>query len=412
MNKKRVVITGVGVVAPNGIGKNAFWQSLADGRSGIKPITLFDTSFFKPKTAGECSDFNAEEFLGTKGLRNLDRSTKLVLSAAKLAIEDAKLKITEENSDDIGVVTATTLSVIANIFEFSKEAHDEGPQFVNPAMFPRTTINSPSSQISIKFNIKGFNTTISTGFSASLDSLKYAADFIKLGRAKAVLVAGVEAIFFQTFLGFNKIDFLAGIKGKEISCPFDRRRNGIILGEGSAALLLEDEKSALKRNARIYAQVSAVENYFDPFRSSIGRYSPYSVGLKRSMSQALKNANLKTNEIDYICAAANSVPSQDRLETAAIKEVFGLLAKDIPVSSIKSMIGETVSAAGILQIASVLGAMENNFIPPTINYKEPDPVCDLDYVPNKKREKTIKNVLVNNFGPGGNNAAAVIKKYS
>lgn len=412
MDRKRAVITGIGVIAPNGIGKEAFWQSLAEGRSGIKPITLFDTVLFKTKTAGECSDFNAQEFLGTKGLRNLDRSTKLVLSAAKLAIEDAKLTITAENTDDIGVVTATTLSVILNISVFSKEAQDEGPQLVNPAMFPSTTINSPSSQVSIKFNIKGFNTTVSTGFSASLDSLKYAVDFLKLGRAKTVLVAGVESIFFQTFAGFNKLEFLAGIKGEEICCPFDRRRNGIILGEGSGVLVLEDEDNALKRNARIYAEVSAVENYFDPVHSSSGRYSHSSEGLKRSIIQALIDADLKTKDIDYICAAANSVQNQDRLETAAIKEVFGPVAEDIPVSSIKSMIGETVSAAGVLQIAAALGAMENNFVPPTINYKEPDPACGLDYVPNKKREKTVKNVLINNFGPGGNNASAIIKKYS
>ncbi len=412
MAKKRVVITGLGVIAPNGIGKETFWKALAEGRSGIKPITLFDTTFFKTKLAGECSDFHAEKFLGSKGLRNFDRSTKLVLSAAKLAIEDAKLTITEENTDEIGVVTATTLSVIMNIAEFNKEAQDEGPQLVNPAMFPSTTINSPSSQISIKFNIKGFNTTISTGFSASLDSLKYAADFIKLGRAKIVLVAGVESIFFQTFVGFNKLEFLAGIKGEEICCPFDQRRNGIILGEGSVVLVLESEENALKRSAKIYAEVAGVENYFDPIHSSSGRYNPCSEGLKRSIVQTLKDANLKTNDIDYICAAANSVQSQDRLETAAIKEVFGPLAKDIAVSSIKSMIGETVSAAGVLQIAAALGAMKNNFIPPTINYKDPDPACDLDYVPNKKRERTVKNVLINNFGPGGNNAAAIIKKYS
>ena len=157
---------------------------------------------------------------------------------------------------------------------------------------------------------------------------------------------------------------------------------------------------------------AAVENYFDPVHSSSGRYSHSSEGLKRSMIQALSDADLKTKDIDYICAAANSVQNQDRLETAAIKEVFGSISEDVPVSSIKSMIGETVSAAGILQIAAALGAMENNFIPPTINYKEPDPACGLDYVPNKKREKTLKNVLINNFGPGGNNASAIIKKYS
>jgi len=404
-----VVITGVGVIAPNGTGKEKYWEALKEGRSGIKPVTIFETAFFKAKQAGECSGFNAEDFLGSKGLRNLDRSTKLVCSAAKLALDDAKLNITEENTNDIGVVTGTTLSVIWNISEFSKEAQDEGPHFVNPAMFPGTTINSPSSQISIKFNIKGFNTTVSTGYSAGLDALKYAVDFIKLGRAKAVLVAGVEALFFQSFVGFHKLEFLAGIKGEEISCPFDKRRNGIILGEGAGVLVIEDEDYARKRNASIYARLKAVESIFDPFRS--GKYNPKATGLKKSITEALRNSGVDKNEIDYICAAANSVQNQDLFETRVIKEVFESRAKNIPVSSIKSMIGEAVSAAGILQAAASIGAMENSFIPPTINYKENDPECDLDYVANKAREKKVNNVLINNFGPGGNNAAAVLSKY-
>jgi 3-oxoacyl-[acyl-carrier-protein] synthase II len=409
MKDPRVVITGVGVISPNGIGKEKYWQALKEGRSGIKPITIFETAFFKAKSAGECTEFNAEDFLGSKGLRNLDRSTKLVCSAAKLALDDAVLNITEENANDIGIVTATTLSVIFNISEFSKEAQDEGPQFVNPAMFPGTTINSPSSQVSIKFNIKGFNTTVSTGYSASLDALKYAVDFIKLGRAKAVLVAGVESLFFQSFVGFHKLEFLAGIKGEEMSCPFDKRRNGIVLGEGAGVLVIENEDYAKNRKAKIYAQVKAVESLFDPFRT--GKYNPKATGLKKSINDALKKSGVNLNEIDYICAAANSVQNQDALETAVIKEVFENQAYNIPVSSIKSMIGEAVSAAGVLQIAASVGAMENNFVPPTINYKEKDPECDLEYAVNKAIEKKINNVLINNFGPGGNNAACVISKY-
>ncbi len=258
MTKKRVVVTGLGVIAPNGIGKEAFWKALAEGRSGIKPITLFDTTFFKTKLAGECSDFHAEEFLGSKGLRNLDRSTKLVLAAAKLAIEDAKLIITEENTDNIGVVTATTFSSLWDLAEFSKEIHNEGPQFASPGLFAPTTMNFSSSQISIWYKIKGFNTTISTGFTAGLDSLKYAFDFIQADRAKSILVAGVEGLSFPGFVGFNKIDFLAGIKGEEICCPFDQRRNGIILGEGAAVLVVEDEKTAKARNATILAEVLSV----------------------------------------------------------------------------------------------------------------------------------------------------------
>jgi len=261
MSKKRIVITGVGVVAPNGIGKDVFWEALEKGKSGIKPITLFDTTCFKAKQAAECSDFNAGDLLGAKGLRNLDRATKLVLSAVKLCLEDADYLITDTNTHYTGVVTATTLSVINNISEFSKEAQDSGPQFVNPAAFPGTTINSPSSHISIRFGIKGFNSTVSTGYTASLDALKYAVDMIDTDRATAVLLAGVEAIFPQSYIGFSKLEFLAGIKGEEICCPFDRRRNGIVLGEGAGVIMIEEVEAARKRNARIYAEINSVHSF-------------------------------------------------------------------------------------------------------------------------------------------------------
>ncbi|HOW42851.1 MAG TPA: beta-ketoacyl-[acyl-carrier-protein] synthase family protein [Candidatus Omnitrophota bacterium] len=402
------VITGIGVIAPNGIGKENYWKALREGTSGIRPISVFETAFFKAHTAGEIADFEAERFLGSKGLRNMDRSTRLLCSATKLAIDDAGLQIGENNTDDVGVTTATTLSVIFNISQFTKDAAQEGPQYVNPAMFPGTTINSPSSQLAIRFGIKGFNATVSTGYSASLDALKYSVDMIKSGRSKAVLVAAVESLFFQTFVGFYKLEFLAGIKGEELSCPFDKRRNGIILGEGSCVLVVEDEEFARSRGATIYARVAAVESFFDPFRS--GKYNPKAVGLKRSISEAMQNARLAPEKLDYICATANSVVHQDAIETAVIKEVFGAQAARIPVSATKSMLGETVSASGLLQIAAGIGSIQQGFIPPTINYREIDPVCDLDYVPNQARQKKINTVLVNNFGPGGNNAAAIISR--
>ncbi|KPK43039.1 MAG: hypothetical protein AMJ78_00305 [Omnitrophica WOR_2 bacterium SM23_29] len=409
MKSPRIVISGVGVIAPNGIGKEEFWEALKEGRSGIRQISVFDSSLFKTHLAGEVINFEVEKFLGTKGLRNLDRSTKFLCSAAKLALEDAGLQITEENTNDIGVITATTLSVIWNVADFSREAEEEGPRFVNPAMFPGTTINAPSSQVSIKFKIKGFNTTVSTGYTASLDALKYAVDFIRLGRAKVVLVGGVESLFFQSFVGFYKLDFLAGIKGEEISCPFDKRRNGIILGEGAGVLVIEEENHARERNAKVYAEVLGAESLFDAYRS--GRYHPYMEGLKRTMSGAIEDSGLNKEDIDYISAAANSVPEQDKLETQVIKEFFEDKAKEIPISSIKSMIGEAVSASGIFQLCASVGSIDKKFIPPTINYKESDPDCDLDYVPNKSRDQEIRNVLINNFGPGGNNASAIIGKY-
>jgi 3-oxoacyl-[acyl-carrier-protein] synthase II len=409
MSEKRVVITGLGIIAPNGIGKEEFWQALEEGYSGIKPITVFDTTLFKTHLAGEVTNFEAEKFLGEKGLRNLDRGTKFLCSVAKLALEDANLVITEENTEDIGVVTATTLSAMWNIVEFSKEIEHEGPQFVNPAFFPGTTINAPSSQVSIRFKIKGFNTTVSTGYTASLDALKYAVDFIKLGRAKAVLVAGVEALTFENYVGFYKLNFLAGINGEELSCPFDKRRNGMILGEGAGVLLIEEEDFAKSRNTPIYAEILSVESLFDAFRS--GKFDPHAGGLKRTMSKVLRNSNLDKDDIGYICAAANSGLQQDRLETEAIKEIFREKAKEIPISSIKSMLGESFSVSGLLQMVAAVGSIQKNFIPATINYKMKDQDCDLDYVVEGCRRGEVNNVLINNFGPGGGNASVIFSRY-
>ena len=404
-----VVITGLGIISPIGIGKDEFWESLRAGRSGVRQITVFDPGLFKAQMAAEVCNFSAETFLGQKGLRNFDRATRFLCSAAKLALDDGDLKIDNTNATEVGVVTATTLSAIRNISEFSQEAAQEGPQFVNPAGFPGTTINAPSSQVSIWFGIKGFNATVSTGYTAGLDALRYAVDFIRLGRVKAVLVAGVESLSFQNFVGFYNLGFLAGINGEEVSCPFDKRRNGIILGEGAGVVLIENEEYALRRNAHIYAKILSVESSFDAYRS--GKYEPKAEGLKRVMSRAQKASGKGVHEIDYICAAANSVLQQDALETLAIKTVYESEALSIPVTSIKSMMGESISVAGIFQVAASAGAVCKNFIPPTINYKEFDAACDLEYVPNSAKEKEVHNVMINNFGPGGNNASAVISKY-
>jgi len=409
VNKKRIVITGIGVIAPNGIGKEQFWTALKEGRSGIKPISRFDTSEFKCKLGGEVSNFNPTVFLGSKGLKSLDRTTRLLCSAAKLAIEDAKLTINYKNTDDIGVCTGTTLSSLWNFAEFERGAIKEGPLFTDAALFPGTVINAASSQVSIRFNIQGFNTTISTGYTSSLDALKYAVDFIRLGKIKAVLVGAVESFALINFTGFYRLGFFAGIKGEELSCPFDKRRNGIIFSEGAAVIVIEDEEYAKKRKANIYAEINGIGNYFDAYK--MGKYNPEANGLRESMKKAVRDSGLRITDIDYINASANSVPEQDRLETKAIKDVFGRLAYNIPVSSIKSMIGEPFSAGGLFQIASSAGSIANNFIPPTINYKVKDNDCNLDYVVNKSRIARINNILINNFGPGGNNTSSIISRY-
>ncbi|MDI6606045.1 MAG: beta-ketoacyl synthase N-terminal-like domain-containing protein, partial [Candidatus Omnitrophota bacterium] len=222
MPEEKIVITGLGVISSNGVGKDAFFEGIFSGASGIGPISLFDTSSLKVKTAAEIKDFSPQEFLGAKGLRTLDRSTKLAASAARMALDDAGLEVKEENSRQIGIVIGSTLGSISSISDFDREALTEGPRYVNPALFPNTVINSPASQVAIKFNIKGFNATLSTGFSAGLDAINYAVDMLRFAKAKIVLAGGVEELCIQVFLGFYKCGMLAGSGGAsgEICCPF------------------------------------------------------------------------------------------------------------------------------------------------------------------------------------------------
>jgi len=407
---KRVVITGVGVLAPNGKGREDFWQALREGRPGYRPITLFDTADFRVKQAGEISDFDPKLYMGSKGLRNLDRATKLLVSAAKLSIEDSGFTITEDNTDQVGVSVGTTLGSLKSISDFDEVTLKEGPRYTNPAHFPNTVINSPASQVSIWHHIKGFNTTISTGFTASLDAMQYAYDFIQLDRANIIYVGGVEEMCLQTFFGFYALEFLSAAKKGQpfINCPFDRRRNGIVFGEGACLLAMEEYRHARKRKARILGEVVSFGYYFDPFR--MNKYNPRGTGVKAAMRQALKQAHLKPHQIDYICANANSTPAADRIEAEAIHEVFGTHGKEIPVSAIKSMTGECYSVSGALAVAAVLGVLNEDFLPPTINHVEPDPQCGLDVVPNQARSAEVNHAMLINFGPSGACVVMILRK--
>ena len=409
--KKRVVITGLGILASNGKGKDEYWQALKEGKIGYKPVTLFDASPFLVREAGEISDFDPKIYMGTKGLRNLDRSTMLLVSAAKLAITDSRFEITKDNTDEVGVSVGTTLGSIKSISDFDEVTLKEGPRYTNPAFFPNTVINSPASQVSIWHHIQGFNTTISTGFTASTDAVSYAYDFIQYGRAKVIYAGGVEEMCMQTFFGMHSLKFLSGSKEGEpfINCPFDKRRNGITFGEGACLMALEEHEHAKNRNAPILAEIAGFGYCFDPFR--INKYNPRGVGLKASIQAALENADMKPQDIGYICANANSTVAADKIETEAVKEIFGKHAYAIPVSSIKSMIGECYSVSGAFGIAAALGVLNKNFIPPTVNYREKDPNCDLDYVPNKSREAKVKNILVITFGPNGSNSCIVLRRF-
>ncbi|MCU0665690.1 MAG: beta-ketoacyl-[acyl-carrier-protein] synthase family protein [Candidatus Omnitrophica bacterium] len=406
MPKTRIVITGIGVLAANGISKDAFWNSIFSGQSGIKPITLFDVSGHKIKLAGQINDFKPEDILGPKGLRTLDRSTKLLSCASKFALDDAKLVITEDNCSNIGFACGNTLGSVYSISEFDKEAIIDGPQYVNPAHFPNTVINSPSGQVSIRFNIKGFNATISTGFCASLDALGYALDFIKSGRIKTVLASTVEEFCLQTYLGFYRTGFLAA--KEEICCPFDKRRNGITIGESSSCIVVETLEQALLRKAVIYAEVLGFGRGFDAYR--MNKYSQAGRGLSLAINSCLDDAALKPEDIDYICAGANSHPDADLTEGKAINEIFSQSRKPY-VSSIKAVTGECFSASGLLQLIASVGAMNKGIIPYTLNLREPDERIKLNYVMGSFKKAKVERVLINNMGPSGCNSSVVIGKY-
>ena len=411
--KKRIVITGIGVLASNGIGKDDFWNALEKGVSGIKEVTLFDTSTTRSKLAGEISDFRPEDILGKKGLRTLDRSTKLVNCAAKLALDDASIKepLSEDEANVFGVSLGSAMGSVWSISEFDKETLREGPRAVNPALFPNTVMNSPASHISIRFNIKGFNSTISTGFCSSIDAIYYAMNMLELYDYEAVLAGGVEELCEQTYKGFHKIGHLAGSReGKlELNCPFDKRRNGIVVGEGAAIFILETLDHAKKRGTRIYAEIAGYGTSFDPKSKNI--YSPKAKGATEAMQYALKDAGLEPQDIDYISASANSTLDCDVMEARAVESVFKKKSRKIPISSIKSMLGESFSASGAMNFAASLGVIKKDFLPPTINYEKIDKRCGLDCVPNKARKKKANKVLINSFSPTGNNSSLVMSRY-
>lgn len=410
MDTKDFVISGLGVIAPNGVGKEAFWEALNAGKDAIAPIEKFTDDRFSVKVAGEVKGFDPKVILGPKGLRNLDSSTLFLVSAAKQVIDEAKLEITPANTDDFGVSTGTTFPHLASMIEFDREVLQEGLEFSNPALFPSTVLNAASSQVSIRFNIQGFNSTVSTGYTASLEALSYALSALTTNKAKTVLVGGVETLNRSLFFGFHKLGYMAGLKGIALSCPFDKRRNGPLLGEAAAMLCVEEAKRAKQRGVPIFARVKSTANYFDAFK--IGRIHPQGLGLEKVIRKALGEARVEPKDIDYIAGCANSSLELDRIEVAVLKRVFGKDLAKIPVSSIKSMIGETISASGVLQIVSVVGAMVKGLIPPTINYQEKDPECDIDCVPNRAQKKDVKFALVTSFGPGGYNSACILEKYS
>ncbi len=409
--KRRVVITGLGVIAPNGVGKRAFWDALKEGRSGIRRITRFDPSPFPTQFAGE-ADFDPTKFISFKQMKRMDRTSHLAVSATKMAVEDAKLKIEDENRERIGVMIGTAMAGHGMILEQHNAFLNKGPMridtFTAIASFP----DAPSSQISIELGIKGPSFSIATACSSASDAIGYAFNAIRNKELDIIIMGGADAPLFPPILSaFCVLRALSKRNDapEEASRPFDKTRDGFVLGEGSGILILEDLEHTLKRKAHIYGEILGFGMSCDAYHMT--KPEPTGGQAIRALRLALEDAKIKPEDVEYINAHGTSTPLNDKNETFVIKEVFGKHAHKIPVSSIKSMIGHLIGAAGSVELIGALMALEEGIIPPTINYKTPDPDCDLDYVPNKSRQKDIKVILKNSFGFGGKNSAIVVRKF-
>ena len=409
--RRRVVITGLGVIAPNGVGKRAFWDALKQGRSGIRRITRFNPEIFPTQFAGE-SDFDPAKFISAKQMRRMDRTSHLAVSAAKMGIEDSGLDIQKEDPERIGVMIGTAMAGHGMILEQHKVFMEKGPMrigtFTAIASFP----DAPSSQISIELGINGPSFSIATACSSASDAMGYAFNAIRNKELDIIIMGGSDAPVFPPILGaFCVLRALSTRNNapEKASRPFDNSRDGFVLGEGAGILILEELDHALKRGAHIYGEIAGFGMTCDAYHMT--KPEPSGRHAIRALRQALSDANIKLKDIEYVNAHGTSTPLNDKNETFVLKQVFGDHAYKLAVSSIKSMIGHLIGAAGSVELIGGLMALEEGIIPPTINYEIPDPDCDLDYVPNKARKADIKVFLKNSFGFGGKNSALVVKKY-
>lgn len=406
------MITGLGVVSSIGLGKEEFWKASIEGKSGVGLINSFDTSLFSSKIAGSITNFNPQDYIPNEISKRTDRFVHLGLASAKLALDDSRLALDREDRSRIGVVFGSGLGGVIFHEEQMLRAYEKGAHRLNPLCVPRITPNAVASQIAIYFELQGTNMVISNACASGTNALGEAYRKILNAEADLILSGGAEAPLTEfTFGAYDALKVLS--KGnaipQEASRPFDKTRDGFVLAEGSSALLLEELSHALDRRAHIYAEIIG-------YASNSGAYhmvipEPNGKDASKAMSGALRYAHLQPNDIQYINAHGTSTQLNDKIETKAIKEVFGEYAYKIPISSTKSMLGHSIGAAGATEALVCCLALENQIIPPTINYKNPDPECDLDYVPGQARGAKLNTVLSNSFGFGSNNACLIFRKY-
>ena len=410
--RRRVVVTGMGLVIPTGIGVETVWKNVCEGKSGIGLLTRFDTNGFETKIAGEVKDFNPELYIDKKEIKRMDLFVQYAIAATKEALEDAQLNIAPENCEQIGVIVGTGLGGLPTLEKYHKVLLERGPSRISPFFIPMLIANMASGQIAIQFGPKGPNTCVVTACATGAHCIGDAFRAIVYGDAEAMIAGGTEAnITPLTIGGFNAMKALSTKNDEpEKACrPFEKNRDGFVVAEGAGIIILEELQFALKRNAKIYGELIGYGYTGDAYH--ITAPSPNGDGAVRCMRMAIKDAGLKSEEMDYINAHGTSTPLNDLTETIAIKTVFGDYAKKIPISATKSMTGHLLGAAGSTEAIFTILAIRDGIMPPTINHEEPDPECDLDYVPNVARRKLLKVGMSNAFGFGGTNATLVFRKF-
>ncbi|MCL0038049.1 beta-ketoacyl-ACP synthase II [Thermodesulfovibrionales bacterium] len=412
MGKKRVAITGLGLVTPLGIGVEASWGSAVEGRSGVGHITHFDASSFPVRIAGEVKGFDPGQYSDTKEIKKMDRFIHLSLAAATMAVEDSGLKIAAKNAEKVGVSIGAGIGGLPALEHYHTALLEKGYKRVSPFFIPMLLINLASGNVSIKFGAKGPNFSVATACAAGSHSIGDAFKVIQRGDADAMIAGGTESSITPLGIaGFSNMKALSTRNDipEKASKPFDADRDGFVMGEGAGVIILEALDIAILRGARIYAEIAGYGTSSDAYH--ITSPSPNGEGAARCMKSSLRDADAEPGIINYINAHGTATKYGDELETAAIKTVFGEHAYKLCVSSTKSMTGHLLGASGGVEAIFSILSVYNSIVPPTINLDSPDPECDLDYVPNKSRQLDVEYAMSNSFGFGGTNACLIFRKY-
>ena len=409
---RRVVVTGLGVVAPNGIGTETFWENLVAGVTGIDRITRFDASHHDSKIAGEIKGFDPLLYMEKKEVKKMDLFIHYALASAIMAVDDARLKFEEGERSRIGTLIGTGMGGIPALEESHNVLLEKGPGRISPFFIPSIITNLASGQIAMRYGFRGPNSCVSTACATGNHAIGDSLELIKRGAADVMIAGGSEAVITPlTIGGFGAMKALSTRNDEphRASRPFDKGRDGFVMGEGAGVLVLEELQHALVRGAKIYGELVGYGMSADAYHMTAPE--PEGVGAITSMRLALEAAGLNPEDVDYINAHGTSTPMGDAAETRAIKKVFGGHAYGLAVSSVKSMTGHLLGAAGGVESVATVLTIYHGLIPPTVNYDEPDPDCDLDYVPNKARQAEVSVALTNSFGFGGTNATLVFKQY-